>query len=256
MIPSESTNRMATSALMTTHSEHYLALGRTLTGIATARTRASMWVQAKQFAARFGLTHMLAIDAHAMAPGQVGAILYTDLVGSAVDSIERVPSTRNPLLMRSRNEKQPYRFSELRDDARHGHFDWQGFMPAEAVSGDGVVVPVVENATLQTLLVFAGERPLVNAATMVLMQTVSLAIQARLKDIRDNVPADNRVEITTREAQCLQWLEEGNSDDEIASILGISRRTVRFHLDNLKKKYGVTRRTQVLAKRLKGSFVD
>jgi DNA-binding CsgD family transcriptional regulator len=127
-------------------------------------------------------------------------------------------------------------------------------MPAEAINGDGFVMPVFENATLQTLFVFVGERPIVNDATMVLLQTVAFAIHARLRDIKDNVPADDKAEITTREAQCLHWLEEGNSDEEIAAILGISKRTVRFHLDNLKKKYGVTRRTQVLAKRLKGNF--
>lgn len=239
---------------MTAHSDRYLALGRTLTSIASARTRASLWVQAKRFAELFGLSHMVAIDAHAMALGQFGAILYTDLVGPAVESIEREPSTRNPLLVRSRNEMQPYRLSELRDDLRHGRFDWLGFMPAEAINGDGFVVPVFENATLQTLFVFVGERPLINDATMVLLQTVAFAIHARLRDIKDHVPADDKAEITTREAQCLHWLEEGHSDDEIASILGISKRTVRFHLDNLKKKYGVTRRTQVLAKRLKGNF--
>jgi DNA-binding CsgD family transcriptional regulator len=254
MILIDATKRTAATGQMTTHSEKYLALGRTLTGIASARTRASLWVQAKRLALQFGLTHMIAIDAHAMALGQFGAILYTDLVGSAVESIEREPSTRNPLLVRSRNELQPYRLSELRDDPRHGRFDWLGFMPADSINGDGFVMPVFENATLQTLFVFVGERPLVNDATMVLLQTVAFAIHARLRDIKDNVPLDDKAEITTREAQCLQWLEEGNSDDEIASILGISKRTVRFHLDNLKKKYGVTRRTQVLAKRLKGNL--
>jgi len=254
MIPIETTTRTAANLQMTSQSEKYLMLGRTLTGIASSRTRASLWVQAKRFAAELGLTHMIAIDAHAMALGQLGAVLYTDLTGSAIEGIAREPSARNPLLVRSRDEMQPYRLSELRDDARHGHFDWLGFMPPEAINGDGFVVPVFENATLQTLFVFVGERPLANDATPVLLQTVAFAIHARLRDIKDHVPVDEKAEITTREAQCLHWLEEGNSDEEIATILGISKRTVRFHLDNLKKKYGVTRRTQVLAKRLKDNF--
>ena len=254
MILFDATKRTAATGQMTTHSEKYLALGRTLTGIASARTRASLWVLAKRFAGQFGLSHMIAIDAHTMALGLFGAVLYTDLTGTAVESIEREPSPRNPLLVRSRSEFQPYRLSELRDDPRHGRFDWLGFMPAEAISGDGFVVPVFENATLQTLFIFVGERPHINDGSLVLLQTVAFAIHARLRDIKDNVPLDDKAEITTREAQFLHWLEEGNSDDEIASILGISKRTVRFHLDNLKKKYGVTRRTQVLAKRLKSNL--
>jgi DNA-binding CsgD family transcriptional regulator len=238
---------------MISHSEKFLTLGRTLTSIASARTRASLWVQARRFAAQFGLTHVVAIDAHAMALGLYGAVLYSDLTGSFIESIEREPSSRNPLLVRSRNEMQPFRLSELRDDPRHGRFDWLGFMPPEAVNGDGFVVPVFENATLQSLFVFVGERPMIGDATLPLLQSVAFAVHARLKDIKDNVPVDAKAEITTREAQCLHWLEEGHSDEEIASILGISKRTVRFHLDNLKKKFGVTRRTQVLARRLKGN---
>ena len=238
---------------MTSYSEDYLALGRTLTSIASARTRASLWVQARRFAEKFGLTHMLAVDAHAMALGLYGAVLYSDLTGPAIEAIEREPSSRNPLLVRSRSELQPFRLSELRDDPRLGRFDWNGFMPATALNGDGFVVPVFENATLQTMVIFVGERPVTNDATLVLLQAVAFSIHARLKDIKDNLPIDEKADITAREAQCLHWLEEGHSDEEIASILGISKRTVRFHLDNLKKKFGVTRRTQVLAKRLKGN---
>lgn len=239
---------------MTIHSEKFLLLGRTLTSIASARTRASLWVLAKRFSSEFGLPLVLAVDAHAMALGLFGAILYSDLKGPAVEIIEREPSGRNPLLVRSRSEMQPFRLSELREDQRHGAFDWAGFMPAEAMNGDGFVVPVFENATVQTLFVFVGERPVVNDTTLVMLHTVAFAIRARLKDIKDNAPLDENTEITTREAQCLHWLEQGNSDEEIAAMLGISKRTVRFHLDNLKKKFGVTRRTQVLARRLKGNF--
>ena len=238
---------------MTHQSDTYTLLGRTLTTVSSARIRPALWSQARRIASQFGLTHTLVVDAHAMALGMYGAILYTDLTGRAVQMMEREPSHRHPLLSRSRSDLQPFRLSELRDDPKHGPFDWPGFMPAQAINGDGLVVPVFENATLQTLFVFVGDRPHASDSTLVALQSVACAIHSRLKEMRDTPLHPGSSHITAREAQCLQGLEEGSSDDEIAALLGISKRTVRFHVDNLKKKFGVASRTQVLAKRLKGA---
>jgi LuxR family transcriptional regulator, activator of conjugal transfer of Ti plasmids len=45
--------------------------------------------------------------------------------------------------------------------------------------------------------------------------------------------------LTPRERECLHWAMEGKSAGEIGGILGVSRRTVAFHLDNAKAKLGV-----------------
>lgn len=45
--------------------------------------------------------------------------------------------------------------------------------------------------------------------------------------------------LTPRERECLRWVIEGKSAWEISRILGISRRTVSFHLDNAKGKLKV-----------------
>jgi DNA-binding CsgD family transcriptional regulator len=44
------------------------------------------------------------------------------------------------------------------------------------------------------------------------------------------------VRLTERERECLLWCAEGKTHGEIASILGISPRTVRFFLDNARRK--------------------
>jgi DNA-binding CsgD family transcriptional regulator len=53
--------------------------------------------------------------------------------------------------------------------------------------------------------------------------------------------------LTAREEQVLRWLGEGKSNWAIGKILGISERTVRFHLANIFQKLGVTTRTQAAA---------
>ncbi len=42
-----------------------------------------------------------------------------------------------------------------------------------------------------------------------------------------------------REFQCLEWSSRGKSAREIGIIVGISRRTAGFHLDNVRAKLGV-----------------
>lgn len=51
-------------------------------------------------------------------------------------------------------------------------------------------------------------------------------------------------DLTERETQVLQWLADGLTNKEIALHLGISPRTVKFHLDNVYSKLGVSTRTE------------
>lgn len=49
----------------------------------------------------------------------------------------------------------------------------------------------------------------------------------------------NGVALSPREIECLKWAAQGKSAWETGRILGISRHTVAFHLDNAKAKLGV-----------------
>ncbi len=47
--------------------------------------------------------------------------------------------------------------------------------------------------------------------------------------------------LTPREVQCLSWVARGKTYVEIGDILEISERTVRAHIENAKRKLGVTK---------------
>lgn len=47
------------------------------------------------------------------------------------------------------------------------------------------------------------------------------------------------VELSPRELDCLEWASRGKTAWEIGEILGISRHTATFYLDNVKSKLGV-----------------
>jgi LuxR family transcriptional regulator, activator of conjugal transfer of Ti plasmids len=54
--------------------------------------------------------------------------------------------------------------------------------------------------------------------------------------------------LSPREFECLEWAARGKSAWEIGRILGISRRTAAFHLDNAKAKLGVHSICQAVAR--------
>lgn len=57
-----------------------------------------------------------------------------------------------------------------------------------------------------------------------------------------------KVQLTDREQECLLWATEGKTSWETSQILGISERTVIFHLQNASKKLNVVNRQQAVAR--------
>lgn len=60
--------------------------------------------------------------------------------------------------------------------------------------------------------------------------------------------ANAQVHLTARELDCLRWAAEGKTSWEIGEQLGISERTVIFHLSNGARKLGVIGRRQAIAR--------
>ena len=58
---------------------------------------------------------------------------------------------------------------------------------------------------------------------------------------------NERTRLTPREWDCMRTLAQGYRDAEIAKVAGISKATVRFHLDNVVEKFGCRDRIQAVA---------
>lgn len=69
---------------------------------------------------------------------------------------------------------------------------------------------------------------------------------ARRKLDRDHVV--DGIILSPRQFTCLEWAAQGKSAWEIGQLLGISRRTAAFHLDNAKEKLGVRTICQAVAR--------
>jgi DNA-binding CsgD family transcriptional regulator len=66
----------------------------------------------------------------------------------------------------------------------------------------------------------------------------------------------NNVTISAREKEVLNWLKQGKSSWDISVILGISERTVSFHVYNIMQKLGVANRPQAVAMAAHSGLID
>jgi DNA-binding NarL/FixJ family response regulator len=71
-------------------------------------------------------------------------------------------------------------------------------------------------------------------------------------ECRHKAPTENTIrtmfDLTQREAQVLLWVSRGKTNSEIATILGMSARTVSKHLEHIFEKLGVETRTAAAAR--------
>ncbi len=81
-------------------------------------------------------------------------------------------------------------------------------------------------------------------------------INARLTRVARMDVWPRLLELTNREIETLTWSARGKTSDEIASILGLSKRTVDFHMDNARAKLGVATRTQAVVKAVTGRLIE
>ncbi|MBJ6352981.1 MULTISPECIES: LuxR family transcriptional regulator [unclassified Acinetobacter] len=65
--------------------------------------------------------------------------------------------------------------------------------------------------------------------------------------IKSNKLNTNISKLTSREHDCLLWASEGKTSWEISQILGITERTVLFHMNNVVKKIGAKNRQHAVA---------
>jgi DNA-binding NarL/FixJ family response regulator len=65
----------------------------------------------------------------------------------------------------------------------------------------------------------------------------------------------SRIRLSDREIEALTWVARGKTSAEIAQILGTSKRTVDFHLDNARGKLGVANRTEAAMKAAQNGLI-
>lgn len=116
---------------------------------------------------------------------------------------------------------------------------------------DGITTGSVDQAcSIATFCSFASEQSLDGKRLVPLVEYLGYYIHmALLRTAPKAAPATNRCvkELSSREVTILNWMKNGKTNWEIGKILGVSERTVRFHIESIFSKLQVTSRSQAVA---------
>lgn len=81
-------------------------------------------------------------------------------------------------------------------------------------------------------------------------------ITARLAGIARTGLWPKSVALNEREVEVLTWVARGKTSMEIGQILGLTKRTIDFHIDNARAKLGAATRTEAVIKAATGRLIE
>jgi DNA-binding response OmpR family regulator len=81
-------------------------------------------------------------------------------------------------------------------------------------------------------------------------------INARLARVAHNEIWPKQTALNDREIETLTWVARGKTSAQTAKIMGLSKRTIDFHLDNARVKLGATTRTEAALKAAIGKIIQ
>ncbi len=96
-----------------------------------------------------------------------------------------------------------------------------------------------------------------NKRTEAILEFITPHLHLALSHLYSNKQLEwNRGTISQREKEVLNWLKQGKSSWDVSVILGISERTVNYHVYNIMQKLGATNRPQAVAVASRLGLID
>jgi DNA-binding response OmpR family regulator len=87
-------------------------------------------------------------------------------------------------------------------------------------------------------------------------ELLATIISARLAGVARTGVWPKTVGLNDREVEVLTWVARGKTSAEIALIIGLTKRTVDFHIDNARGKLGAATRTEAVIKATTGRLIE
>lgn len=110
---------------------------------------------------------------------------------------------------------------------------------------DGLLVPI-HTAKGHAGLVSIATKAALSDEALHALTLMSLVVHNLLSAMQQPNASDLEA-FTAREVECLQWTAAGKTDEEIAKILGLSVKTVYYHIDGAKRRINASSRTHAVA---------
>ena len=178
------------------------------------------------------------------------AVLYFDAPQGFADALDRAGhGPNNPLVQRALTRLEPLAVNEiwaapLSDRQKRV----LAFISMSLNVRDGFTIPIRLDEKLDGIVMFGGLEPDTSALVRSLLHLVAHCAFKRARDLSEAPARKVKGALTARELECLRWTAMGKTDAEMGTILTISARTARFHIENAKRKLGVSTRIQAVAK--------
>lgn len=236
--------------------DHYSSLCESLSRIGTASSSTAIWSNVRECISRLGYSYFIGADAAKVVGGVREATFCGDAPADFLALIDRaIVMERHPFVLSALKSSIPITVSELRNDPEFADQPWIELLHDTVKYGEGLIVPVYRNHELLAFFNFAGPSPNLSAIARSTLQVLAHAAFDRYVELRDGATPPVSRALSVRETQCLRYIATGHEDVQISQMLGISPRTVRFHVDSAKAKLGAGSRVQVIAKALRDHII-
>lgn len=180
------------------------------------------------------------------------AVLFTNVPEAQAEKYrQRGYATVDPIVQRTLRGDGARMLSGIGEE-RLSALERKVFSSYHCASGvqEGLVIPVRRSVHPAGVVTFGGVEPDQSAQTVAALTVLGHIVYGRLEELRAAPKESAKTGLSRREIEILSWVAKGKSDPDIAIILGISERTARFHMANVKSKLGATTRVQAVAKGL------
>jgi DNA-binding NarL/FixJ family response regulator len=87
-------------------------------------------------------------------------------------------------------------------------------------------------------------------------EVLDTILAARLAGVARTGLLPNLAKLNDREVEVLTWVARGKTSAEIAQIVGLTKRTIDFHIDNARTKLGAATRTEAVIKANSGRLIE
>lgn len=204
--------------------------------------------------AAFGIANLLYVDAAASSNGfRLHRICHTLDCRATQAFVQMGGEQFAPVLKLALSAVKPTDWSALWRKNNSGaalYATWRTLgLPAE-----GVIYPLVSRGGRSALLAInidirARELPRFRRLHDRDINALAVQFHAAVleSEAKEEAPPRDPPRLTRRERETLAWAAAGKSYWEIATILGISERTVRFFMTNARRKLNVVSNTQAVA---------
>ena len=186
----------------------------------------------------------LTSETHWAAGGLIKRISPTSWPGSA--GFNYICFDCNPLLDAIKQNRTRYRFSDFakHDDRAFADY-WDALGEAE-IADALCATSYSDRDVIASLHLGFGERE-IDPRTARVIQIAGLMLTERLTDFAAG-PDDQLSQLSARERDCVAFMADGKKDREIGELMDVTEATVRFHIDNARRKLGAKNRAEAVAK--------